>query len=112
MYIEEKIDLLLSEHKQLVEMVQLFLPNLESEKGVIHFLEITKNTFNKYVKDGVFVEGIHFIKENRKRIFIPEEIIKLKKSGIKGKRKSSNKQDKLEAVNLQLGIMPECRSAV
>jgi hypothetical protein len=36
----------------------------------------------------------------------------VKKAGIKGKRKSSNKQDKLEAVNLQLGIMPECRSTV
>ena len=112
MYLEEKIDKLIAEQARLVNMVELFLPNLETEKGVIHFLEITKNTFNKYVKDGVFVEGIHFIKENRKRIFIPEEIIKLKKSGIKGRRKSSNKQDKLEAVNLQLGIMPECRSAV
>ena len=112
MYLEDKIDLLLSEQKQLTEMVKLFLPNLETEKGVIHFLEITKNTFNNYVKDGVFVEGIHFIKEERKRIFVPEEIIKLKKGGIKGKRKSSKKQEKLEAVNLQLGIIPECRSAV
>jgi len=45
-------------------------------------------------------------------MFVPDEIVKLKKSGVKGKRKFSNKQDKLEAVNLQLGIMPECRSAV
>ncbi|MFT7005130.1 MAG: hypothetical protein ACJAWW_002499 [Sulfurimonas sp.] len=112
MYLEEKIDFLISEHKRLVKMVELFLPDLETEKGVIHFLEITKNTFNNYVRDGVFVEGTHFVKVARTRIFIPDEIIKLKKIGIKGKRKSSNKQDKLDAVSLQLGIIPMCRSAI
>ena len=112
MYLEEKIDLLLSEHNQLVDMVKLFLPNLETEKGVIHFLEITKNTFNTYLREKVLKEGIHYTKDERKKIFVPEEIVKLKESGIKGRRKSSNKQDKLEAVNLQLGIMPGCRSAV
>lgn len=112
MYLEEKLDKLITEQDRLIDMVQLFLPNLESEKGVIHFLEITKNTFNNYVKDSIFVEGVHFVKEERKRVFVPEEIIKLKKGGIKGKRKSSNKQDTLEAVKLQLGIIPECRSAV
>jgi len=112
MYLEQKLDLLILEQKQLIEMVKLFLPNLETEKGVIHFLEITKNTFNNYVKNDIFIEGIHFVKNERKRIFVPEEIIKLKKCGIKGKRKSSNKQDKLEAVNIQLGIMSGCRSAV
>ena len=78
----------------------------------LHFLEITKNTFNTYVKDGVFVEGVHFVKDGNSRIFVPNEIIGLKKSGIKGNRKSLKKQDKLDAVNLQLGIMPMCRSAV
>lgn len=112
MYFEEKIDKLMAEQQRLIGMVELFLPNLETEKGVIHFLEITKNTFNNYLKDGVFVEGIHFVKDGKTRVFIPDEIVKLKKSGVKGRRKSSNKQDKLEAVNLQLGIMPECRSAV
>lgn len=112
MYIEEKLDKIIAKQERLVDLVELFLPNLETEKGVIHFLEITKNTFNNYLKDGVFIEGIHFVKDGKTRVFIPDEIVKLKKSGVKGKRKSSNKQDKLEAVNLQLGIMPECRSAV
>lgn len=112
MYLEEKIDKLIADQQNLLEMVKLFLPNLAAEKGVIHFLEITKNTFNNYLKDGVFVEGIHFVKDGKTRVFVPDEIVKLKKSGIKGKRKSSTKQDKLEAVNLQLGIMSECRSAV
>ena len=112
MYLEEKIDKLIFEQERLIGMVELFLPNLELEKGVIHFLEITKNTFNNYLRNGVFIEGIHFIKDGRKNIFIPEEIIKLKKNGVKGKRKSSNKHDKLEAVNLQLGIISKCRGAV
>jgi len=112
MYLEEKIDKLMAEQERLIGMVELFLPNLEAEKGVIHFLEITKNTFNNYLKDGVLIEGIHFIKDGRNRLFMPDEIVKLKKSGVKGKRKSSNKQDKLEAINLQLGIISECRSAV
>ena len=75
MYMEEKIDNLINKQNQLIEMVQLFLPNIESEKGVIHFLEITKNTFNNYINNGVFVEGIHYTKINNKNIFIPTEII-------------------------------------
>ena len=60
----------------------------------------------------MFIEGVHFVKAGRTRVFIPDEIIKLKKYGIKGKRKSSNKQDVLDAVNLQLGTIPLRRSAV
>ncbi len=111
MFLEEKLDLILSNQKNLAEKVNLFLPNLEEEKGVMHFLEITKNTFNTYLENGVFVQGIHYIKNGKNRVFIPEEIIKLKQSGIKGKRKSSTKQEQIEAVNLQLGIITKCRSA-
>ena len=112
MYIEEKINTLLEQQKQLLERVELFLPNLEKEKGVIHFLEITKNTFNTYIKDGIFIEGQHYVKEGTTKVFIANAIIELKKSGVKGKRKKSTKQDTLDAVNLQLGIIPECRSAI
>lgn len=112
MYIEDKLDLLLTKQEELLGRVELFLPNLEYEKGVIHFLEITKNTFNKYLKNGIFIEGIHFIKEGNKRIFIPDAVIRLKKSGVKGKKISSAKQDKIDAINKQLGMIPEYRSAV
>ena len=105
MYMEDKIDQLLMEQKRLHEKIDLFLPNLTSEKGVIHFLEITKNTFNNYMNSGIFIEGKHFIKEGNNKVFIQNEIIELKKSGIKGKRKTSTKQDKLDAVNKQLGII-------
>ena len=105
MYMEDKIDQLLMEQKRLHEKIDLFLPNLTSEKGVIHFLEITKNTFNNYMNSGIFIEGKHFIKEGKTKVFIPDAIITLKKSGIKGKRKTSSKQDTLDAVNQQLGII-------
>ena len=113
MYLEEKIDHLLSEQKRLIDMVELFLPNLESEKGVIHFLEITKNTFNTYIKNGVLQENIHYTKEGNKRVFIPDEIVKLKKSGVKGRHKSSQQdQSTIDTVNAKLGIISECRHAV
>ena len=112
MYLEHKIDELMLEQKKLTNMVELFLPNLETEKGVIHFLEITKTTFNKYLKEGTIQEGVHFIKSGRKRIYIPDEIVKLKKSGVKGKRKNSSDQDIADAVNRKLGIIPTCRHAV
>jgi len=112
MHIEEKLDLILKEQETIREMIELFLPNLESEKGVIHFLEVTKNTFNNYISKGILVEGKHFIKKAKRKVFIPDAVIELKKSGIKGKRHASSKQDTLDAVNLQLGIIPMCRSAV
>jgi len=105
MYMEDKIDQLIIEQKRLHEKLELFLPNLSSEKGVIHFLEITKNTFNNYMNSGIFIEGKHFIKEGKTKVFIPDAIIELKRSGVKGKRKTSSKQDTLDAVNQQLGIM-------
>ncbi len=112
MYIEETLKEILLGQDLLREKIELFLPDLSTEKGVIHFFEITKNTFNTYMKNGVFVEGQHFIKEGKTRVFIPDAVIELKKSGVKGKRKTSTKQDKLDAVNLRLGIIPGCRSAV
>ena len=105
MYFEEKVDLLIETLNQLHEKLELFLPNLSLEKGVIHFLEITKNTFNNYMNNGIFIEGKHFIKDGGNKVFIPDAIIELKKSGIKGKRKTSSKQDTLDAVNQQLGII-------
>ncbi len=113
MYLEDKIDYLISEQKRLLEMVELFLPNLQSEKGVIHFLEITKNTFNSYMKDEVLQENIHYVKHENKRVFIPDEIVKLKKSGVKGRHKSSQEdRATIDTVNAKLGIISECRHVV
>lgn len=105
MYMEDKIEQILLGQKYLQEKIELLLPDLTSGKSVMHFLEITKNTFNNYIKNGTFIEGEHYIKEGPTKVFIPDAIIALKKSGVKGKRKTSNKQDTLDAVNRQLGII-------
>lgn len=83
----------------------MFLPDLTTEKGVIHFLEITKNTFNNYLKNELLIEGKHFMKNGKKKVFNPQEIIKLKKIGIKGKHKTASQQDTLDFLNKKLGIM-------
>jgi hypothetical protein len=105
MYLEEKLDRLIEKQKELLNLVEIFLQDSTTEKGVIHFLEITKNTFNNYIKDNVFVEGQHFIKKGNKRLYIVQEIIKLKKREIKGKHKGSTQQDTLDFLNEKLGIM-------
>lgn len=105
MYVEQQIELLINEIKTLSAKVELFLPNLEDENGVIHFLEITKNTFNNYLNSGVFIEGVHFVKNGGKRKFVPSSILKLKQSGIKGKRKVSNKQDTISDIKMKLGLV-------
>ena len=105
MYLEEKLDNLIQKQKELLDLVEIFLPDLKTEKGVIHFLEITKNTFNTYLKEDIFVEGKHFIRKGNKRIFNAGEIIKLKKIGIKGKHKKASQQDTLDFLNQKLGIM-------
>ncbi|MEA2049365.1 MAG: hypothetical protein U9O56_01330 [Campylobacterota bacterium] len=105
MYLEEKLDTLIEKQKELIEMVEMFLPDLTTEKGVIHFLEITKNTFNNYLKNELLIEGKHFMKNGKKKVFNPQEIIKLKKIGIKGKHKTASQQDTLDFLNKKLGIM-------
>jgi len=112
MYLEEKIDNLLELSEELINMIRLFLPNLETEKGVIHFLEITRNTFNSYMNQGVFVEGKHYVKNGKQKIFIPDEIVKLKQEGVKGMRKKQTKQEMTEEVKSRIGIISTGRGAV
>jgi len=113
MFIEEKLDKLIAEQARLLDMVELFLPNLETEKGVIHFLEITKETLNTYIKKDILEEGVHYVKRQNRRVYLPDAIVKLKKVGVKGKRRTSKEDEaRLEAVNAKLGIISECRHAV
>ena len=109
MYLEEKLDLILKNQKFINEKIDLFLPDISTEKGVMHFLNITKNTYNTYLNNGIFIEGIHYSIEGEKRVFNSEAVIKLKKGGVKGKhrtRVTSNNQNKIDAINRQLGIIP------
>ena len=105
MYLEEKLDTLIEKQKELMELVEIFLPDLKTEKGVIHFLEITKNTFNNYITNEILIEGQHFARKGKRKVFNPKEVIKLKKIGIKGKHKNLTQQDTLDFLNQKLGIM-------
>lgn len=105
MYLEEKLDTLIQKQNELLNLIEIFLPDLTTENGVIHFLEITKNTFNNYLKNDIFKEGKHYIKKGKKKVFISHEIIKLKKIGVKGKHKATTQQDTLDFLNKKLGIM-------
>lgn len=67
MYLEEKLDTLIQKQNELLNLIEIFLPDLTTENGVIHFLEITKNTFNNYLKNDIFKEGKHYIKKGKKR---------------------------------------------
>jgi len=104
MYLEEQISMLIKLIQELSDKVDLFLPNLKSEKGVIHFLEITKETLNNYYERGYLLEGVHFTIVNNKKIFIPESIVNLKQMGIKGKRTQSTKQEQVNSIKEKLGI--------
>jgi hypothetical protein len=104
MFLEERLLKLTEKIDLLNQKVDLFLPNLETEKGVIHFLEITKETFNSYIDRGIFIENEHFVYDGKKRIFYPDSIIELKKYGIKGKRSISSKQIEVQSIKAKLGI--------
>lgn len=106
MYLEEKVEELLTKVDSLNQKVDLFLPNLETEKGVIHFLEITKDTFNNYLSKGHIVEGKHFTFEGKRRVFIAEAVIQLKKSGVKGKRSILSKEKvEINSLKNKLGLV-------
>lgn len=111
MYLEEKVDLLIKQNEQLIEYINLFLPDLTTKKGVVHFLEISTNTFNKYIDENIFEEGIHYYKSNDKLIFDKDEIIKFKTSGQVGRKRKDNKKDALDTINKKFNIIDTSKSA-
>lgn len=105
MYLEEQISNLVEKIDELNQKVDLFLPNLETEKGVMHFLEITRETYNGYLNKNTLIEGVHYIKQGKRKVFIPSEIIELKKLGIKGKRIQNTRQDQVNSIKEKLGLV-------
>ncbi|WP_067175328.1 hypothetical protein [Sulfurospirillum sp. UCH001] len=59
------------------ELFALSLDSLTTQKQVAKFLGISQKTLCTYIKNGVLIEGIHFIK-NKKNEFIPYKIIEFK----------------------------------
>ncbi len=78
---QAKLDLILTELLNLKSELEIFKPDLRIEKEVIHFLAVDRRTFKKYLVDGRLIEGIHYFNENNKKVYVPEEIVKLKKGG-------------------------------
>lgn len=111
MYVEEKIDLLLEEVKRLREDVELFIPDISKEKGVIHFLEITKTTFNTYIREEVLENGLHYVMNKNKKVFIPQAIKDFKKSGQVGRKRNDSKIETLDTINKNLSTIRGSRSA-
>lgn len=74
---------LLEEVKNDVELLKVKKLDLQEPKNIQNFLEIKRSTFYSYIEKEVFKEGVHYVIENGKRIFITEAIIEFKKSYIK-----------------------------
>jgi hypothetical protein len=104
MYLEEKLDKLIDLMQSLEKKVDIFIPDLTTERGVMSLIGVSKETINSYYERAILVENIHFIFEGKKRVFFPEAIIKLKKEGIKGKRTQSRKQEQVNSLKEKLGI--------
>lgn len=110
MYLEEKVDFLIDQFVKLNEYMELFIPDLSTEKGVISFLQISSRTLKNYIEKDVFQEGIHYENRGKKRVYVSDEILNFKKSGQVGRHRKSTKADKIAKVKNQLGMMSECRS--
>lgn len=111
MYLEEIMMQILEEIRSLNSSINLFLPDLTTQNGVIHFLEITKTTFNTYIKNNIFEEGVHYYNEKNCKVFFADEIIKFKQSGQVGRKRKDTNKDNLEGVKQRLGIFNGSRSA-
>lgn len=103
MYLEEKLERIENELKNVTQFMMMLMPDLRVKKDVIHFLKITRQTFTRYVEDGVIKEGVHYYYEDEEMIFIPEEIIKLKAFGVR-KKPSETKAKEISNVLEGMGI--------
>lgn len=59
------------------ELFALSVDTLTTQKQVAKFLGISQKTLNTYIKNGILIEGIHYIKNNKNE-FIPYKIIEFK----------------------------------
>ena len=68
--------------KEKIQMAEAILPFvlslLTTQKSVSRFLEKTPLTISNMVKDNRLEEGVHYVKEDDKIVFIPSAIIDYK----------------------------------
>jgi len=90
--------LILHELKSMKEFMQIFVPDLSIEKEVIHFLGKDKRTFKKYLDEGTLINGVHYVNDKDKKIYIPKAIIEFKKSGCRKTVTNPTAQKVLESI--------------
>lgn len=104
MYLEEKIDQMQEQLRNLNQFMMMLMPDLSNKKNVQHFLQITRQTMVTYMKEGIIKEDTHYyLDDNGNEIFIPEEIIKLKAFGFR-KQPNRAKSENANRVLVNMGI--------
>ena len=104
MFLEQKLDEMQEQLRNLNQFMMMLMPDLSSKKNVQHFLQIPRQTMVTYMKEGIIKEDEHyFIDENGNEVFIPEEIIKLKAFGFR-KQPNRAKSENANRVLANMGI--------
>ena len=104
MYLEQKLDEMQEQLRNLNQFMMMLMPDLSNKKNVQHFLQITRQTMVTYMKEGIIKEDTHYyLDENGNEIFIPEEIIKLKAFGFR-KQPNRAKSENANRVLVNMGI--------
>lgn len=104
MFLEQKLDEMQEQLKNLNQFMMMLMPDLSSKKNVQHFLQISRQTMVTYMKEGIIKEDEHyFIDENGNEVFIPDEIIKLRAKGFR-KKANGAKSENANRVLAEMGI--------
>lgn len=104
MFLEQKLDEMQEQLKNLNQFMMMLMPDLSSKKNVQHFLQISRQTMVTYMKEGIIKEDEHyFIDENGNEVFIPDEIIKLRAKGFR-KQPNKAKSENANRVLAEMGI--------
>lgn len=75
----ELIPELFSKIKNMEERMQKLTPPITSKKDVAKFLQRSESTVNRYMSDGLLIEGQHYYRKNGKiLVFIEDAIIEFR----------------------------------
>lgn len=81
----ELLPKLLSKIEKMEERMQKLAPPITSKKEVAKFLERSESTVNRYMSDGLLLEGQHYYRKNGKiLVFIEDAIIEFRHNLSKG----------------------------
>ena len=101
MFIEEKLDLVITKLEETQQILELFIPDLRKKKHVATFLGITEQCLGNWIKDSnsPIEQGVHYrINGHGDVEFIPAFIISLKRSGGYTNRRDSKKEIIIDEV--------------